>query len=334
MAKTTKAPAKTKTAAKTVNPLDKKPATNKVGKDLGTPPQKKDRPPTYAKAGLPPYPAKPTPLVVRPGKPTKPATLKRRNTSTDNKGFLHVLVSYPLSHFLTSAGVQVGIDRDVEAAVCPTDAWTLADTSYAFAGATKSGVISVLVKTKLRPPEVKTEPTPGEKLAEGTPLDAGALDRVHAVANDPANPLKKVAEATLDAVDALKRCEAEFNGGSAAQQTAAEAEPEATPKLEFTYVAVASEVRDGFDAEKFDASPWFEQAGDDEIIALARDKYTGKAATEVARFVGKNNADVLDLMEDGTVTVSEDDALEWVEANKPDLLPKLAEVHDAKTQPV
>lgn len=86
----------------------------------------------------------------------------------------------------------------------------------------------------------------------------------------------------------------------------------------------------------FDATPWFEQASTDEIIALARVGWGGdREADEVARFFKTANVDVLamfDYLEKISdrydscgfeCRVNEADALAWVIANRPDMATRL-----------
>jgi len=99
------------------------------------------------------------------------------------------------------------------------------------------------------------------------------------------------------------------------------------------FVITAEVHRDDFHYQaEFDAVRWFEQASDDEIIALAEIEWGGdQASDEVARFFEDKNEDVADVLantacEEGLgfeCHVDAGAAETWLKANRPDLYHKL-----------
>lgn len=87
---------------------------------------------------------------------------------------------------------------------------------------------------------------------------------------------------------------------------------------------------------KFDATPWFEQASDEEIIELGRTGWAGDSpADSVAEFC-ESSSDVgtpdtiAEVFKATTVldtgfeaSIEEEDARRWIQANKPHLIEKI-----------
>lgn len=88
-------------------------------------------------------------------------------------------------------------------------------------------------------------------------------------------------------------------------------------------------------SSRFDATPWFEQASDDDILELAKIDWGGdQKADEVAEFFEQHNVgepETVDEVFKATgvldvgfeVSVEEADALKWVQANRPHLMEKI-----------
>ncbi len=106
--------------------------------------------------------------------------------------------------------------------------------------------------------------------------------------------------------------------------------------------------RDGKHRAAFEADTWLAQAQDSEILQLARDGYKDTTAADgVAEYMQRVDATVGDVIREGSkndpvntgsivgfeVTIDEDKVLEWVEANRPHLLPGLASIKDGAAPP-
>lgn len=86
---------------------------------------------------------------------------------------------------------------------------------------------------------------------------------------------------------------------------------------------------------RFDATGWFTQATDDEIVALAKIDWRGdKEADEVAEFFEGHNVGTpetidevfkaVNVLDTGyEVSIEPEDALRWVEKNRPHLMEQI-----------
>jgi len=86
---------------------------------------------------------------------------------------------------------------------------------------------------------------------------------------------------------------------------------------------------------RFDATAWFDQASDEEILDLAKIEWRGdKPADVVAEFFEGHNVGTPDTVEDVfkavnvldtgyEVSVEPDDALRWVKTHRPHLMEKI-----------
>ena len=94
----------------------------------------------------------------------------------------------------------------------------------------------------------------------------------------------------------------------------------------------------------FDATPWFEQASDEEILVLAKCDFGGDyPADAVADFFENSNPEVTDMFDyihahnksdvvehiGFECYVDEDEAMAWLVENKPELAMQIAEMEEA-----
>ncbi len=88
-------------------------------------------------------------------------------------------------------------------------------------------------------------------------------------------------------------------------------------------------------SSRFDATEWFEQARDEDILELAKIDWRGdKKADEVAEFFEQRDLgepETIDEVFKATgvldvgfeVSIEEEDALKWIQANRPHLMEQL-----------
>lgn len=317
---------KTETKApKTTKPVGKP----KLGVPKGSPPARK------------PAAKKPSPAVKDKKPPAEPPLLKADHRMTEKKLAtlrrkpdlpVKFLLRYPLSFFLDAEDNLAQIEEDVALRACPPGYVASDMELFPEDCNAKKKEIDLLVVTvieKAPPPEA--EPAPND-VPHGSGYGGVPTGEEHRAAEFRDTSAEEGKEAGEQA--------SKYAADSLAKQKAGESKAE--------YVPVAATVHSD-DKEvdaKFDASPWFEQATEDNILDLARDQYKHEASSDViAEFMADRDPKVKDVMnyvaernvrlreagdeaEGFGCVVDEDQALEWVEKNRPYLLPKLAEIKE------
>lgn len=307
----TKTKTKSKPAAtKTAKPVGKP----KLGVPKGSPPARKPAAKTPSPAAKDKKPPAEPPLL----KTGHDMTEKKLAALRGKKPTVKFLLRYPLSFFLDAEDNLAAIEDDVAARACPRGYVASDMELFPYDTNEKKKEIDLLVVARIEkapPPEVEPVPEPDTSNdPAGTPV----------ISDRPSpEPVDLNADVTARARDKATESKAE-------------------------YVPVAATVHSD-DKEvdaKFDASPWFEQATEDNILDLARDQYKHEASSDViAEFMTDRDPKVKDVMnyvaernvrlrevgdeaEGFGCVVDEDQALEWVEKNRPYLLPKLAEIKE------
>lgn len=294
------AKAKTETKAKT------KPATKKPSKP--------------AKVKI----EKVKPVVLKVLKPDGKMTEKKlkRHTAHDISSFL---LSYSLIELLSHDGRAMSrVLDDIDMAICPPGYFTEKSSIKPFAIG-KNGKIELLINTKVlkEPPE----PTTAEGEQPSTPVaDAEMPLEVPASEIPAAEPCAMAPDAAATAVA-----------------------PVTAPEYKFEPVIAEVVSDDHIQKASFDAQDWFKQATDEDILELAREGYSHDFTSDnVARFFRETNEDVkrvfdyLDTIKDVPskkdvngfgCTVDEDQAITWVDANRPHLMDQLAAIKDGQEEP-
>lgn len=119
-----------------------------------------------------------------------------------------------------------------------------------------------------------------------------------------------------------------------------------TPEYKFEPVMAELVSDDHVQRVSFDCQDWFKQATDEDILELAREGYAHDFTSDrLAEFFKETNAEVktvfdyLDTLKDVPekkdvngfgCTVNEDQAVSWVDANRPQLLDQLAKIKDGE----
>jgi hypothetical protein len=275
-------------------------------------------------------------------KPIVPPVLKDGHQMTEKKlagmrrkdKSIEFLLRYPLDFFMQNSDCEDAVDDDVKARACPPGyiAFETDLTPYAVNERKREIDLRVVTWVEKAPEEpAEAEPAPPAGL---TGSSGGFDDRPPGEFRDTS------AEEAADA----SRQASEYAAGELERKKAGEEKAEYVP----VKATVHSDDREA--TATFDAAPWFEQATEDDILNLAREEYKYEATSDrVAEFMAARLGEVKEVMDyvgerntrlkaDGKeeegfgCAVTEDDVLEWVEANRPYLLPKLAEIKEGKDE--
>lgn len=241
----------------------------------------------------------PLPTVLPKGKMTE----KKLAALRDKKGVVRFLLKYPFAS-LTDGTVRTDtMYRDAEAAACPSPAFELDGATFRLYGSAGQAVV-VLVATKVAAAGVKVPP-PGPAPAETAVQPETAVQLETAVTPGTADPATPCGEVAVPADPPVA-------------------------------VSATVESDDKRVTAAFDATPWFAEAGDQDVLALAREEFGHDfTADAVAEFVADSVPEVravlgyvADLKAKNTdhpdagfgCVVDRAQARAWVAANRPAIL--------------
>lgn len=279
----------------------------------------KVKPMKKASAAKPAAPRKLPPLFkeLKPGKMTEKKLMGMR----DKKGFVSFLLTYPLGFLLghpidgqSEPNWDQPVDKvmeDAEKAACPSDQWVLTETDIKpYAVNPKKETVSLLISTKIEP--APKTPTVSAVLSNG-PLSGTETMRVEHGPGVMTDQPKHFDPTTID------------KGG--------------LPRIKAFIAADATPT----DKVVFDATLWFEQATDKEILDLARDGWGHEQSSDkIAEFMRDHDADVKKLLESvdndsddlsagSSVEVDKDLALDWIGNHRSHLSDDVAKIETEAT---
>lgn len=282
--------------------------------------------------------AKPAPKATVGGKkvPIDPPVLKAGHQMTKKKlagmqrkdKSIEFLLRYPLDFFMQNVDCEGAVDDDIKARACPPGYIAFETDLTPYAANQKKREIDLRVVTWV-------EKAPEEPVAEPQPPTP-----------EPEKPEPREFRDTSVAEAAEASEQASNSAAGLPERQKAE-----ETKAEYVPVKATVHSDDKEATATFDAAPWFEQATEDQLLDLAREEYKYDATSDaVAEFMAARLGEVKEVMDyvaernaklkaDGKeeegfgCAVTEDDVLEWVEANRPYLLPKLAEIKEGKDEP-
>lgn len=278
-----------------------------------------------AKKPVTPPDTKPNLEYKKPGKP-EPKILKgvmterKLKTISDKNGFISFLLVYPLTDLLEIREPDVKLRRDCEAVACPSDQWQFEEATYtAYACNPKKNTVTILAKGRVFKTEAEVVEDDRQPDCVVTPQD-DVTDNVPHGSGYGGVPTGQEAR---DAEDTKP-----FDGRLG--RAATEDKPAVIPSDE-PVKAKAWEDKLGVNAAvKFDASTWFDQASDADIVALADDEWAmSDLADSVALFCADGDPKLkemlADLPKDGSFSceVDREQAMAWVQKFRPELHPEL-----------
>lgn len=271
-------------------------------------------------------PAKPAPKA--PPKKAPPPSLRPGHRMSERKlaglrnkkGLVEFFLGFDLIDLIAAAGFAA-LDAYVRERAVPPG-YRLDACVYTPVGVAGKK-IQLKVSAKIEPaPEPEPEPAPALKIAEPVEFK----------------------DTSGEEAEEASRLASEHGGEVLRAQLKAEG------KAVRVGVTASVATRDGKHRAAFEADTWLAQAQDSEILQLARDGYKDTTAADgVAEYMQRVDALVGDVIRAGQkpnedaiaaddivgfeVTIDEDKILEWVEANRPHLLPGLASIKDGAAPP-
>lgn len=261
------------------------------------------------KAGKSPMPIK--------GKMTE----KRLAALRDKNGFIEFLVTYPFSFFLETESVTDAIHGDASRMACPTEDYEFyADVYRAYSCNVQKNTVTVLVKGKVQAVPPRSHPVfkaDGTETMRHERYDDPPVIGVEGLSSAPPAVAENVAATDVP-------------------------EEEAAPRATKLKVSATICSDDNKCDAKFDATMWFQNATDSEILALAKCGWGGDTASDkVAEFMRTHDANVDKVIRhaasfpDGhefqgyEVDVEAYSAKEWIIAHKPHLIDEIGDIDDA-----